>query len=145
MCVCVWVCKHRQPRTYSDTPHSDWGQHCKRGRSTICGYVQMVANCLLLHMGVCWQKRENNVHRVWSSVQRWKVVHKVVCPQFYTQSVPQLRVVRWTRTSSFNESYIIVLDCQLVLTSMCLCVCVCLFVCLSCNAIHLFYVYFIQM
>ena len=55
-CVCVWVCNHRQPRTYSETPHSDRGQHCKRGRSTICGYVQTVANCLLLHIEVCWKK-----------------------------------------------------------------------------------------
>ena len=49
VCVCVRVCNHRQPRTYSKTPHSARGQHCKRGRSTICGYVQTVANCLLLH------------------------------------------------------------------------------------------------
>ena len=42
-------------------------KHCKRGRSTICGYVQTVANCLLLHIEVC---KKRYVHRVWSSVQR---------------------------------------------------------------------------
>ena len=59
VCVCVWFCKHRQPRTYlADTPHSDWGQHCKWRRSTIYGYVQTVANCLLLHRGMLKEKKE---------------------------------------------------------------------------------------
>ena len=53
VCVCVWVCKHGQQRVYSDTSQSDRGQHCTRGRSSICG--QKIANCLLLHIKVCWK------------------------------------------------------------------------------------------
>ena len=49
---------------------------------------------------------------------------QVVRPQFYTQSVPQLPVVRLTSTSSFNESNIIVLYCMR-LQGVCVCVCVC--------------------
>ena len=104
--VCVWVCKHRQPRTYSDTPPSVRGQHCKQGRSTICGYVQTVANCLLMHIGICWRKKD-----------------EIMCPQFYIQSVPKLPVVRRTRTSLFSVSNIIVLDCRCL--QVCVCVCVC--------------------
>ena len=46
---------------------------------------------------------------------------QVVCPQFYTKSIPQLPVVHRTRTSLFSESNIIVLDCPCL--QVCVCVC----------------------
>ena len=38
--VCVWVCNHRQPRTYSKTWHSDRGFNI--AMRTVSGYVQTV-------------------------------------------------------------------------------------------------------
>ena len=49
---------------------------------------------------------------------------QVVCPQIYTQSVPQFPVVRRTRTSSFSETNIIFLDCQCLQVCVCVCMCV---------------------
>ena len=71
----------------------------------ICGYVQTVAQGLVLGSAL-------------------KSHTQVVCPQFYTQIVPQLPVVRRTCTSSFSESNI-VLDCRCL--QVCVCGCVCVF------------------
>ena len=49
-----------------------------------------------------------------------------MCLKFYTQSVPQLPVVRVTCTSSFSESNIIVLDWGCLQVCVCVCVCVCI-------------------
>ena len=90
LCVCVWVCKHRQPRTY------------------ICGYmyVQMVANCLLLNIGVCWKKEKimcTGFGPRFSAEKSYTSCMSAI----YTQSVPLLPVVRLTCTSSFSESNIV--------------------------------------
>ena len=58
LCVCVWVCSPSQLRTYSEPLHSDQNE----GRSTICGYVQTVENCII---EVRWNNRE-----------------KIMCPGF---------------------------------------------------------------
>ena len=123
VCLCVWVSKHCQPRTYSDTPQSDRGQNCKRGRSSICEYVQTVANCLHMHKGMLEKKKITctafgprfNAENSYKSCAS-AILHK---------KCPQLPVVCLTCTSLFSESDIIVLDCP-ALTSMCfVCVCVC--------------------
>ena len=125
-CVCACVCNHCQLRTSSKTPHLEWGQHYKRGRSAICGYVQTVANCLLLHVGVCWRKRKEGKKCAhgWSSVERWKIIHKL-CVHNFTKC-PQLPVVHCTHASWFSKSNIIVLDLHDLQVCVCVCVCVAL-------------------
>ena len=103
LCVCVWVCKHRQPRTYSDIPQSDRGQNCKWGRSSICEYVQTVANCLLLHIGVCWRRKKEKTCTGFGPRFSAEKSYTSCVSVIYTKSVPQLPIVRRTRTSSFSE------------------------------------------
>ena len=56
--------------------------------------TRFVDTCILLHLRVCWKKK-NNMRRVWSLVQPLKSHTQVVRPQFFLQSVPPLLVVQW--------------------------------------------------
>ena len=67
----------------------------------------------------------------------WKVIQKL-CVRSFTHSVPQVPVVRLTRTSSFSKSNYIVLDWG-CLQVLCVCVCVCAraYVCVCvCVCVH---------
>ena len=90
VCVCVWVgvCVSTINRGHTLTLHNQTEDNIANEDSPwfvdTCKRLQ-IAYYTLAYKGL-FRKKENNMHRVWSSVQRWKVIHKL-CVRNFTHKV----------------------------------------------------------
>ena len=122
LCMCVCVCVSTVNRGHILTlPPTDHRHHCKRGWSSICGYVQTVAKLpgTLAYKKSMLKKEKKITCTGFGHRSALKSHTQVVRCKIYTQTPT---IAGSTCTSSFNESNIIV-PWLPVLTSMCGCVC----------------------